>query len=246
MKSWLETVFWGPTDREKFVAGIQTAVNTLGNASVFFGDNLFTFARNLSFLDIPEFMEAFEKNCPTPIERAVIWRVAVMAWAVEAGLRREGDLVECGCGRGQNARVLVDYLKLGNSTKEFYLYDMFNHSGETAHQQQSFHSPELFGEVQQRFADVPNVHVIQGRVPDILKERSPEKIAYLHIDMNNVDAEMGALEMLFDRVVPGAIVILDDYGWQGFRDQKLAEDPWLAAKGYRVLELPTGQGLVLK
>ena len=41
-------------------------------------------------------------------------------------------------------------------------------------------------------------------------------------------------------------MVLDDYGWRGYRAQKLAEDPWLAARGYQVLELPTGQGLLFK
>jgi hypothetical protein len=64
--------------------------------------------------------------------------------------------------------------------------------------------------------------------------------------MNNADAEIGALEVLFERMVPGAVLILDDYGWLGYRAQKLAEDPWLAKYGYRVLEMPTGQGLLIK
>jgi hypothetical protein len=246
MKSWLETIFWGPSDNNQFVQGIQSAINTLSHTSVFFSDNLFTFGRNLSFLDMPKFMEAIEKDCPTPTERSVIWRIYVLMWAAENGLRREGDFVECGCGRGANDRVIVDCLDFGRQTKQLYLYDMFDHGEDTAHVKQSFHGPQLFEQVTQRFADLSNVHVIQGRVPDILEKRSPEKIAYLHIDLNDADAEIGALELLFDRVVPGAMIILDDYGWHAYRAQKLVEDTWLAARGYRVLELPTGQGMVLK
>lgn len=51
--------------------------------------------------------------------------------------------------------------------------------------------------------------------------------------------------LLFDRVAPGAVIVFDDYGWLGCRPQRLAEDAWLAKRGYRVLELPTGQGLVV-
>lgn len=43
----------------------------------------------------------------------------------------------------------------------------------------------------------------------------------------------------------GAIV-LDDYGWSVYREQKLLEDAWFAERGYQGLELPTGQGLVIK
>ena len=64
--------------------------------------------------------------------------------------------------------------------------------------------------------------------------------------MNNVTAEIAALEALFDKVSPGGIIILDDYGWIGYVDQQRAERAWFAERGYAVLEMPTGQGLVIK
>mgnify|MGYP000179091681 FL=1 len=64
--------------------------------------------------------------------------------------------------------------------------------------------------------------------------------------MNNADAEISTLEYLWDRIVPGASIVLDDYGWLAYRAQKEVEDPFFAKRGYSVLELPTGQGLVIK
>ena len=58
--------------------------------------------------------------------------------------------------------------------------------------------------------------------------------------------QIGALEVLFERLSPGGILILDDYGWRAYRQQKLAEDPWFEARGYRVVPLPTGQGMLAK
>ena len=71
-----------------------------------------------------------------------------------------------------------------------------------------------------RFAAYSNVKVIKGVVPDVLAEVSPQKIAYLHIDMNSPAAELGAIEVLFDRVVPGGVIVLDDYGWLVFQKPK--------------------------
>ena len=68
----------------------------------------------------------------------------------------------------------------------------------------------------------------------------------MHIDMNNAAAEIGALDFLWDRMVPGAMLVFDDYGWEAYRTQKLAEDAWLGARGFQVIELPTGQGIVIK
>ena len=57
---------------------------------------------------------------------------------------------------------------------------------------------------------------------------------------------MAALEHLFDRVTKGGIIIFDDYGWSGYVKQKIAEDAFMAARDHYIMELPTGQGLLIK
>ena len=91
-----------------------------------------------------------------------------------------------------------------------------------------------------------NVIVTQGKVPQVLAEAAPDQVAFLHIDMNNAEAERGALEVLFGRVVAGGIIVLDDYGWSGYRAQKDSADDFMRLHGLTILELPTGQGLVVK
>jgi hypothetical protein len=91
------------------------------------------------------------------------------------------------------------------------------------------------------------VKVIKGKIPEVFSGQSPNKICYLHIDLNEAPAELSALGALFDRIVPAGIIVLDDYEWaMSYRAQKLAEDPWFETRGYRVIPLPTGQGLVIK
>lgn len=154
--------------------------------------------------------------------------------------------MECACYKGTSARIICDYVGFGNSGKQYYLYDLFEHSEDMDHHSMPEHGAGLYQKVKERFAAFPNVHVTQGAVPEVLHQIAPEKIAFMHLDINSVAAEIGALEMLFDRVVPGALIVLDDYGWAGYRAQKEAEDVFFAERGYQVLELPTGQGLVIK
>jgi O-methyltransferase len=83
-------------------------------------------------------------------------------------------------------------------------------------------------------------------LPEALDRTMPTKIGFLHIDLNSPRAEIAVLERLFDRVVPGGVVIFDDYGWQMFHKQKEAEDEFMRRRGHEILELPTGQGLVIR
>jgi predicted O-methyltransferase YrrM len=85
-----------------------------------------------------------------------------------------------------------------------------------------------------------------GIVPDSFSQAVPEKIAFLHLDLNSSKGEIAALEVLFDRVSPGGLVVFDDYGWSGYQAQQVAEDAFMRQRGHRILELPTGQGLLIK
>ena len=97
-----------------------------------------------------------------------------------------------------------------------------------------------------RFKRFPNVEVVRGIVPDSFAQAVPDKISFLHIDMNSSKSEIAALEALFDRVSPGGFIVFDDYGWAGYAAQQVAEDAFMRARGHRILELPTGQGLLIK
>ena len=45
--------------------------------------------------------------------------------------------------------------------------------------------------------------------------------------MNNAEAERGALDVLFERVSEGGMIVFDDYGWTGYREQKDAADAFM-------------------
>ena len=244
--NFLSSVFFGVGPQ--FLQGIQQAVNNTAPDGIFTGDNLFTIGRNLGFLEDRAFMEARQKHEETGIEQAIAWRHYVLAWTARSVISRKipGDFVECACYKGTSARIICDYVDFRNSDKTYYLYDLFEHDESMVHHAMPEHGKSLFETVTGRFTDFPNVKVTRGHVPEVLDEISPESISFLHIDLNNAPAEIGALERLFDRLSAGGILILDDYGWRAYRAQKEAEDPWLAARGYQVLELPTGQGLVFK
>ena len=166
-----------------------------------------------------------------------------MVWAARQALRREGDFIECGCYKGTSARILVDSVDLGE--RQYFLYDIFEHNASMNHNAMPDHGEGLFAATQARFADCQNVTVIKGPVPESFSQGLPDKIAFAHIDMNNAPAEIGALEAIEDRLVPGAVIVLDDFGALPYRAQHIAETEWFAKRGVPVLELPTSQGLVI-
>ena len=63
--------------------------------------------------------------------------------------------------------------------------------------------------------------------------------------MNSWQAELGALEFFLPRMASGGVIVLDDFGLKTHCAQFENEYPFFAEKGFSVLELPTGQGVVL-
>lgn len=245
--NFLSTVFFG-VEPEKFLKGVQAGIDAIQHKNgIFTGDNLITFGRNLSFLQDQRFTESWGRFATTPVEKAIVWRVYVLCWAANSVISRGilGDLVECGCYKGVTAQIIANYVDFSSlKDRTYYLYDLFEHDPSMDHHSMPEHGPNLFNQVVANFSSMSNVKVLKGEVPEVMEQASPEKIAFMHIDLNGPEAEIGALEKLFDRMSPGGILVLDDYGWLAYRAQKVAEDSWLESRGYKVLELPTGQGVV--
>ncbi len=228
---------------------------------VFCGDKMSTLQKSCGFRDDARFMAAFKRNAhATGEEPGRAWRLHTLIWAARNALHLAGDFVECGVYRGFMSATVCDYLDFAKVPKTFYLYDTFAgfapaysspddfgiHAGFFNLAQNEYSQPDIYESVRQRFRSYPNVRIVRGVVPESFVEAVPDRIAYCHIDLNSPAAEVGALEVLFDRVVPGGMVVFDDYGWLPFAKQKAAEDAFAERRGYNILELPTGQGLLVK
>lgn len=236
--------FWGVEDQDAFNAGVDAMMAASSvKAGWFVSDNLVAFGRNLGFLRDQPFVDAWRAHATARHEQGAIWRYATTLWAARQAARLEGDFVECGCYAGTTVRILLDTLDL--SARRYFLYDLFEHDAAMAHNAMPEHGPGLFDQVKARFAAFPNVTVIKGAVPESFAQGLPDKVAFAHIDMNNVDAEIGALDVLAERLTLGAMIVLDDFGQVPYRAQHFAETQWFEARGRHVLELPTSQGLVI-
>jgi O-methyltransferase len=198
-------------------------------------------------LDDAVFVKAWQSNIESAADEGIVWRRYILATSAFHCIQLEGDFVECGAYTGVGVKTIVDYLGGTDFPKQFWAYDVFEHRNDMANKPMPEVGAGLFDRVAQKFADYPQVRIVKGHMPESFKNNCPDKIAYLHIDLNQAAAEVASLEHLFDRVVPGGMVILDDYEWSSiYRSQKLAEDEWFDSRGYRVIPLPTGQGLVIK
>jgi len=238
------------TDPNKFQQGITLLRDSLSDgakASLFASDNIITWNKNLSFLRDDFFAQILNDDQTTPIEKGVIWRTYILVYFAEIASRIEGDFAEFGCHTGSTAANILKKIDFAALGKKYYLYDLFEWKEGDEHTHMPGHDQaDMYGKVVSRFEPYPFVKVFKGSVPDSFSQGFPEgKIAFAHIDMNHPVPEAAALERVLPRLAKGGIIIFDDYGWWIYSGQKMALDPIIAAHGFKVLELPTGQALLM-
>ena len=245
----MEGAHFNVTDQKKFQLAIKLLKESLFDkgASLFASDNLITWNKNLSFLREERYINFLQDPDFNLIEKSIVWRTYILLYFAKMALGVEGDFLECGCHKGSTAyQVIKDYdlIKLG---KKYWLYDLFElKEGEEHSQQLDDGNSTVYEDTVARFSKFPNVEVIKGSVPESFKKGFPESISFCHIDMNHPAPEAEALQLVLPKLNKGGIIIFDDYGWWGYSAQKAAIDPIVRSFGQEILELPTGQALLIK
>lgn len=226
----------------------------------FSGDGLICLQKTLGFTKKNSFSAIIERNHETNEDKSRIYRIHTLWWAAQIGLSIDGDFVECGVYRGFFSKVLCDLIQFEKIDKTFWLYDSFcgfspkyTSANDFSHgklflniAKSEYEQEDHYAYVKKRFQRYDNVKIIKGFLPDSLEKDCSSRIAYLHIDLNSPAAELLTLEKIYPRVSKGAPIIFDDYGWKNFRKQHEVIDKFMQNRDEKILELPTGQGLVIK
>jgi O-methyltransferase len=181
------------------------------------------------------------------------WRAHVVCWAAERGRNLPGDFVEFGVNRGGYARMVIEYVGFSDLKKTFYLFDTFaglvdKYISDSERQRgiKPGGYAECYEAVCRTFAPFPNVKIVRGVIPETLPQLNTTQIAFVSMDLNCAAPEIAAAEYVWPKMVSGAVMVLDDYGWARHYEQKKAFDAFAKSKGCAVLALPTGQGLLIK
>jgi O-methyltransferase len=227
-------------------------IDTDGHPLKYRWDSVFTIKSGSFMTD-----ERFERAWRLAQQRALIgrrdvrWRAHIFVALADMASRLDGDMVECGTFRGIYMHTAAEYLPLSKLDKTVYLFDtwtglsaehLFVWEKERARRIYN----DCFEEVKRAFAHVPNIRMVRGPVPDTLAGAGVGRICFLHLDMNCTLPEKAALEFFWDKLVPGGVVLSDDYGDVGYEGQKKMYEDFAAAQGLTLLTLPTGQAVLFK
>lgn len=213
---------------------------------------------NHDFMKNPRYVHAYQKGYDIlQHDHKQFWRLHVALWCAAQAARLSGHFVECGVWRGFLSTAIMNYIAWPMEGRNFYLFDSWEGLDETnlteneqkqigkVHYLKKFYENQ-YDEMKAHYAQYENVVLIKGMVPETLAQVEIDRIAYLSIDMNCALPEIAAAECFWEKIVPGGMILLDDYGFVSYEDQKTAFDRFAKQRGLEILALPTGQGLMIK
>ena len=187
-------------------------------------------------------------------------RIFALRAAVHYLLANElaGAFVECGVWRGGSTMTMaLSLLELGAADRELYLFDTFEGmpppqevdrrfdgvSAQTLLERNekttnnSYWAVAALDDVQRNLTTTgypaSRLHYVKGLVEQTIPTQAPARIALLRLDTDWYESTRHELEQLYERVVPGGVIIIDDYGW--YSGARKAVDEFFAARAFRPL-----------
>ncbi|MEK7177168.1 MAG: TylF/MycF/NovP-related O-methyltransferase [Patescibacteria group bacterium] len=162
-----------------------------------------------------------------------------------------GAYAECGAWRGLSSFVICSTIKhqqpefLGEN---YHIVDSFEglSSPTNADGVINISTNKRFAcdidTVQKNLSMFPKIKYHKGWIPEILSGLPEEKYKFVHIDLDLAAPTIGALDYFMSRMLPGGIIVCDDYGgviWHGMRAE--VDKYCKERKISKILELSTGQ-----
>lgn len=135
-----------------------------------------------------------------------------------------GDIAEIGVFQGATSLLMKTYLQ----NRTLHVYDTFSGIPNVDPETCKFTTGDFACPLEhvQRVLGFDRVVYHSGTFPDTFHEQN-QRFAFVHSDTDTKEGTLATLTHIFPVLVPGGIIVLDDYTFACCPGVKLAVDEWL-------------------
>jgi O-methyltransferase len=159
-----------------------------------------------------------------------------------------GDTAECGAYRGASSWLICDRFK--ETEKTHYVFDSCEGLSAPLSVDGGYWTKgDLRGgeEVLKKNLDpFPKAKIFRGWIPDRFDEAAGSSFCFVHIDVDLYQPTLDSLGFFYPRLVPGGIILCDDYGFASCPGAKSAFDEYMKDRPEKIVHAPTGQAFIIK
>jgi predicted O-methyltransferase YrrM len=164
-----------------------------------------------------------------------------------------GEIWECGVYRGASSSLLAAARvtdRLCDKTRILRLFDTFSGMPEFREDMDTLAVKSLDNTSLQYVTDKlrnhENISFHPGFIPETFAGLESSVISFAHIDVDQYATTKECCSFIFPRLVPGGLIVIDDYGRPSTIGSRIAADEYFHAQGIDPVVLNTGQALVVR
>jgi O-methyltransferase len=181
---------------------------------------VFPYATYSPWLRDTEFQAAFKLIVDhTLVDRYRLYELWQLA---QQAAKLDGDFLEVGVWRGGTAALMGARLAKFRPGATLYACDTFQGVPKASEKDTRYQGGEHAGTtvamVQSLFSNcgIQNISILEGIFPEETGSSvSDRRFSLVHIDVDTYNSGRDITEWVWDRMVPGAVIIYDDYGMVG-------------------------------
>lgn len=169
-----------------------------------------------------------------------------------------GDTAECGCYLGRASHVMLEATKA--QARAHHVFDSFEGLSDPSPEDAlgSGQRGDVYEwkphDLTAREADVRRnlerfagrVHFYKGWIPERFGDVADRTFSFVHVDVDLYRPTLDSFAFFYPRLVPGGILLCDDYGFSSCPGANRAVKEYAASVDAPVVHLPTGQAMVMK
>jgi len=180
-------------------------------------------------------------STPQPLGAA---NINILISLIERTRNIDGEIAECGVYRGDSLVPMAIYASQQGIRKIFHGFDSFEGFAESIVKDQLLGGAELdykrpggMNETSKEYVaakltrfGLGNVQLHKGFFEHSLQECSKLSFSFVHLDCDAYDAYSQCLEFFYPRLLPGGIILLDEYNDPPWPGCNKAVDEYLSSR----------------
>lgn len=159
-----------------------------------------------------------------------------------------GDTAECGVYQGASSYLICQALQ--GPARRHHLFDSFAGLSTPDPCDGSHWRAGQFAvpmaDVQRNLASFPYLDWHVGWLPHTLTQVADHRFCFVHLDVDLYEPTRAAAHFFYERLVPGGILLCDDYGFQTCPGAQRAMDELASSVSEPLIHVPTGQAFLIK
>ena len=151
-------------------------------------------------------------------------------------LALEGMVAECGCFRGLSSYLLCSTLQQADAAfdgRGYRIFDSFAglsapsqedaiegegaQVGRLRHMTRAGNFAASLDKVKAALSAFPRIEYFPGWIPAAFPQEDGARYRFVHVDVDVYQPTRDSIEYFYPRLVPGGVIVCDDYNWPGAR-----------------------------